>query len=76
VAVVKIPAGLKSWPLLGAGVAIVTVDVAALATADDTANGLFLMLGIGAVLVGAGLARVVWYDRHTDTHSDTDGDAR
>jgi hypothetical protein len=67
--------GLRSWPLLSAGLAILSLDVALIVSDGDQAIAAGVMLGIGSVMTGAGIANVLRHsappepDRSNPEHS-------
>jgi hypothetical protein len=68
VAVVRDVLGaLSRWPLLVTGLAVIALSVGLLGEDDEKGKVLALMLGLGSVLVGAGIVRVVERDRDADT---------
>jgi hypothetical protein len=53
---------LSKWPLLVTGLAVIALSVGLLGEQDEKSKVLALMLGLGSVLVGAGIVRVVEHD--------------
>lgn len=60
-------AALSRWPLLVTGLAVIALGIGLLGEADEKSQALALILGLGSVLVGAGIVRVV-------EHGDPDRD--
>ena len=53
---------LSKWPLLVTGLVVIALSVGLLGEQDEKGKVLALMLGLGSVLVGAGIVRVVEHD--------------
>lgn len=62
-------ADLRRWPLLAAGLAVLGVDLALLGD-GERALALALLLGVGAVMVGAGIANVLRHPPEPADESD------
>lgn len=56
--------GRTRWPLLLIGLAVIIAAVATLSSGEDRSDARALLLGVGAILLGAGLVRLVYADRH------------
>lgn len=56
----------ESWPLLAAGLAILGIAVGMLVESGDQALAAFLLIGVGAVMAGAGIANVLRHPPRKD----------
>lgn len=64
---------LRRWPLLLTGLLVITAAIGLFGDRDDPSDARALLLGLGCVLVGAGIAIVVMRpqgDTNTDTPED------
>lgn len=62
---------LRRWPLLAAGLAVLGVDLALL-SGGERALALALLLGVGSVMVGAGIANVLRHPPERDASDERD----
>lgn len=57
------------WPLLIIGLIIMLLASDMFSAGEDESDARALMLGVGAILLGAGLVRLVYYDKRDDDDS-------
>lgn len=66
----------KAWPLLLTGIVLVMLGVGLAEYDEDPSDARAMILGVGAVLVGSGIARVLYddflkkHEKHGDDHHD------
>jgi uncharacterized membrane protein HdeD (DUF308 family) len=65
---------LSRWPLLVTGLTVIALGLGLFVDGDDKSDALALLLGVGCVLVGAGIVRVVEHDDHDRTRDDAADD--
>ena len=55
--------GKTRWPLLLIGLTVMAIASGMFRDSEDRSDARALMLGVGAILLGAGLVRLVYADR-------------
>lgn len=70
----KPPPGLRAWPLLTAGIALLLGDTLLLLGNADRPMAAALLLGVGAVMAGAGIANVIRSPHDPAPRKDDDSD--
>lgn len=61
------------WPLLLIGLAVMVIASGMFEPGEDESDARALMLGVGAILLGAGLVRLVYADRAQHDSGVSDG---